>query len=1082
MGALPFLPKLVRLKAMIYRPLAKLGAEFFASGEPVLYSEIGEYKFDPIETGGKWGGLFQCAWFRFKGEIPKDCVGKRVAAVIDIDGEGCVFGDGVPLQGLTHRSAGIDILQPFIAKKTVEITESSAGGEKIEILVDASDNGWDGKSTGRARLKRADLCVEDAFAKEFYYDFATVFVLYASMKKCARKAELKKILDSAYKTAVSGNAKDIADAKTILSAELNKDSDLTRFKMYAIGHAHLDLVWLWPLRETKRKAARTYSSALKNLEKYDGYVFGSSQPQQYEFIKQNHPELFEKIRAAVKSGKIETQGGMWTEPDVNLTSGESLVRQAYYGKKFFKDEFGRDTRVLWLPDVFGFSAQLPQIAKKTGMDYFMTIKLSWNEHNEFPYNSFVWEALDGTGVLAHIPPEGTYNSDASPEAVNIAFEKYKDKDKAPVMLLPYGIGDGGGGPNEIHLEFVKRLKREGGVKGLPPVIEGNSEEFFGELSRYRSALNTHRGEMYLEKHQGTYTTQAKNKKYNRQAETAFHNIEFLAAAAEEYGFDCKALSARLDPLWKEVLLYQFHDALPGSSINRVYKETTERYKIIFKELNLIRDELINFLSEKTSGALLDGISGGGAENKLPPDGGVTDGKTENITAAKNVITNGITDDGTGKAAEIKDGIPNGETNGGITDKKPENITAAKNAIPNEKTADAAETNASAEDGALYAVNASPFIRDEYIKYGGEWYKAEIMPYASAKLKPVKRVPDIALKVERNGIENEKFKIKFADAGYISSIKDKVSGTEYIKGTANRLVVYTDRPKQYDAWDINIKYPEQEKSYFDAVNARSYIDGASAVRETEYKNGRSRIIQRVVLKYEAEHILFETEVDWKARRKMLRADFYPSFFSDKATFDVQFGNVERSTGTKTKKDYAQFEVCAHKWADVSDEKRGFGMSILNDCKYGHRIKDGLISLNLLRSPKFPDKRADIGKHFFTYAIYPHTGGVFDGRTVPIGYELNNPPIITEKPLSIGTTVLINRPNVIADTVKPSFDGEKKVLRVFENSGIKTAAGIKTGFPYKKAYETDMLESEVYRELDLDSVEFSPYEIKTIVIEK
>jgi alpha-mannosidase len=573
---------------------------------------------------------------------------------------------------------------------------------------------------------------------------------------------------------------------------------------------------------------------------------------------------------------------------------------------------------------------------------------------------------------------------------------------------------------------MKRLKREGGVKGLPPIKEGKSDEFFEELSRYRSALNRHRGEMYLEKHQGTYTTQARNKKYNRQAETAFHNIEFLAAEAEVLGYDTVALQAKTDPLWKEALLYQFHDCLPGSSINRVYKETTERYKVIFKELDSIQRELIEFISEKTA-----------------------------------------------------------------ADKSRLEVIASRAPTPRERsnldllTADAntevikADTDGNIE---LYAVNAAPFVRNEYIKYEDEWYKAELQPYSSAKLKTAGRIPDVALKAEKNSIENEKFEIKFADAGYISSIRDKIGGVEYVNKMANRLVVYKDRPRVYDAWDLNIKYPEQAKSYFDAVKARSYIDGASVVRETEYKNGRSTLVQRVVLKYEAEHILFETEVDWRARKKMLRADFYPTVFSDKARYDVQFGNVLRSTGSVEKIERAQFEVCAHKWADVSDEKKGYGISILNDCKYGHRIKDGLISLNLLRAPKFPDRKADIGRHSFTYAVYPHSGGVFDGDTVAIGYALNNPLIISDKPLSIGSAVGTTRKNIIAETVKPSFDGAKKVLRVFENSGIETVAGIKTGFEYGKAYETDMLENTVYRKLDLDSVKFSPYEIKTIVLEK
>jgi alpha-mannosidase len=1053
LAALPFLPKLMKLKQLIYKPVAELSAEYFATDEPVPYANIDECKFAPIKKGEPWGGLFKCAWFRVSGKVPDNCVGKHITAVVDIGGEGCIFENGAPVQGLTHKTAGIDMLQPLIAKKTVEITESSVGGETVSLLIDAGDNGRDGRFDGKAKLMRAELCETDDFAKEFYYDYVTVFMLCISLNDGnAERGRLKKVLDAAYRAAVSGGEAGVVEAKALVSAELEKKSDLKRFTLYAVGHAHLDLIWLWPLRETKRKSARTYASALKNFEKYGGYVFGSSQPQQFEWMKDNHPELYGRIKRAVKDGRIELQGGMWTEPDVNMTSGESLIRQVYYGKKFFKEDFGTDVRTLWLGDTFGFSAQLPQIAKKTGLDYFMTIKMTWNEQTEFPYNSFVWEALDGSAVLAHIPPEGTYNSDASPEAFLQAFFKYKEKDRAPVALLPYGIGDGGGGPNEIHLEFMKRLTKDGGVKGLPPIKESAALTFFKELEKYEVSLNHYKGELYLEKHQGTLTTQAKNKLANRRAETAFHNVEFLAATAAARGYSVSELRPRLDVLWKEVLLYQFHDVLPGSSINRVYKETAERYKEIFAGLSDIREELLSYIAENA-----------GEDNG---DAGKLTGFDKFVTSVKVADFADSERSDNGRNAELSGG-------GSGQDKNCAVLSDGEN-----------KRNAERED-ALYAVNAAPFIMDEYIKHEGKWYKAEIMPYASAELKPVPRVPETALKFygksEESVIENSELEVRFSGAGYISSVRGKRNGIEYANKMFNRLVIYTDSRKFYDAWDIDIKYPEKAKYYLDERKAKSYIDGAAVVRESEYKFGAARIRQRVVLKKDADYILFETEADWSASHKMLRADFYPSAFSDKARFDVQFGNIERNTGTVAERDYAQFEVCAHKWTDVSDAKKGFGVSLLNDCKYGHRVKNGLISLNLLRSPKYPDRKADIGRHNFTYALYPHEGGAFDGKTVELGYFLNNPPIVTEKAVKIDTAVLAGRKNIVVETVKPSFDGTKTVLRLFENSGAGVTAGIKTGFAYKKAYETDMLENTVYGELNLDAVEFKPYEIKTIVLE-
>ncbi|MDR1906357.1 MAG: glycosyl hydrolase-related protein [Clostridiales bacterium] len=985
--AAPFLPKLIRLRNMVCKPVAELGAEFFKSEEPVPFGLLGDKVFKSINIGDKWGDFFDCAWFKFSGTVPENCRGKHIVAVVDIDGEGCVFdNDGNPVQGLTSLTGGTDLFQPVAAKKVVDLISYSQGGERVNLILEAGNNGWGGRSTGAAKLKRAEICEVNDEVKTFYYDYVTLFMLYLSRGKYdIRKTELGEALKEAYKLAVSDGGVRFSEAKDLVSYELTEPSDLRRFTIYTTGHAHLDLAWLWPLRETKRKAARTFSAAIKNIEKYDGYVFGASQPQQFDWMKKLYPKLYEEIKKAVANGRIEPQGGMWVESDTNIPCGESLIRQIYYGKKFFKDEFGADMKILWLPDVFGFSAQLPQIIKKSGMEYFLTIKLTWNEHNKFPLNSFMWEGIDDSAVLAHIPPEGTYNSEVSPMAVMKAFVQYKDKDRAPVAHMPYGVGDGGGGPNEIHLEFLKRLKKEGGVRGLPIIKEDKAERFFEDLAQYKGNLRTYKGELYLEKHQGTLTTQALNKYYNRKAETLLHNVEFLAAAAKDCGY--KMPKERIEEIWKEVLLYQFHDIIPGSSIRRVYAECKTGYEKLLASLHDIQNDIIKFLSGKNQ-----------------------------------------------------------------DDEK--------------------------EDG-KYAVNPTSYTRNEYVKHDGEWFSAEVMPYASAKLKPIEKNIEKSLKSTRSGLSNGKLNVTFAEAGYISSIKD-ASGREYVDKMFNRLVAYTDKKTTYNAWDIDIKYPNAAKYFFDAVSVDSYVDGAAAVRRTVYKFGRSTLTQKVILKAGEEHLLFETSVDWHARHKMLRADFYPAFFSKKATSDIQFGNIKRSTRNKTSEEYAQFETCAHKWVDVSDEKKGAGVSILNDCKYGHRIKDGLISLNLLRATTYPDPKADKGVHKFTYAVYPHEGGVFDGETSRLGYFINNPLIITEKSVKIKTSVLLNRANIVTETVKPSEDGKGIVLRLYENRGEKTVASIKTGFQYIRAYEADLMENEI-SDVNLNMVYFKPYEIKTLVLE-
>ena len=992
-NVLPFAPTILKLRRLVYKPVAPLDAEYFATKEPEAFETIGDAVFKPIKKGERWGGKFDCAWFRLTGAAPANCKGKHLAAVINIDSEGCIYEDGRPVQGITNVPHKTDPLQPLAGKKFVEITPFSKGGEKVALTVEVGGNNPKFFIGETMKFRGANICEVDDEAKAFFYDFMTLFIIYASRNKNdARKDELLRLLKSASKLALRGGPKGIKGAREELAGELDKESDLQRFTFYVTGHAHLDLAWLWPMRETKRKAVRTYTNALKNIEKYDGYIFGSSQPQQFEWMKKLYPDLFERIKEAVKNRRIEPQGGMWVESDTNVPCGESLIRQIYYGKRFFKEEFGEDMSILWLPDVFGFSAQLPQIIKKTGMEYFLTIKLSWNEHTQFPYTSFIWQGLDDSRILAHMPPDGDYNSDASPLTLARAYLKHKDKDKAPLAHVPYGAGDGGGGPGEAELEFLKRMTKDGGLKGVPIVKHARASEFFDELSKYKSALSVHKGELYLEKHQGTLTTQAKNKYYNRKLEILLHNVEFLASAASVLGY--KYDRTATDEIWKELLLYQFHDIIPGSSITRVYDETKKGYEEMTVKLRRLQNELIGYIA--------------------------------------------------GKAEE------NGAEQLG--------------------------------SGAFYAVNASPVARREFVKHNGAWYKTELRPYSSGPLLPAGENTDRDFKIGYNSMSNSRLTVKFSPAGYISSILSADGEREYVDKMFNRLVIYTDKRKHYNAWDIDERYTEMAKDYFDASSAATYIDGPNVVRETFYKKGASTVRQKIILPKDADYLVFDTQVEWHMRHKMLRADFYPAAFSGKAVYDVQFGNIERSTGTKTKAEYAQFEVCGHKWADVSSAEKGFGVSLLNDCKYGHRIKDGLISLNLLRSTVYPDKYADRGSHKIVYAVYPHEKGVFDGDTVSLGYAVNQPLIIADKDPGFSAFALSNKKNIIVETVKPSSDGRGIALRVFENCGAETLAAVKVGFDYTAAYETDMTEEVRERQADLNHLYFKPYEIKTIVLER
>lgn len=579
---------LVSISKSVYAPIATLQVEMWKTREPVPFDErlTGEHR--KVAIGESWGELWDCAWFHFKGTVPETAKGAKVVALIDLSGEACIFdSQGCPVQGLTTVTSDFDYTLGRPGKRVVDITSNASGGEEIDLWADAGCNDLFGKYQDHGTLKEAHIAICNENMRMLYYDFEVLYNLMINLpEKSARAFSIMHSLNEASLVLNEFTDKEAILAREILAPQLNKKGGDPSLSISAIGHAHIDLAWLWPLRETKRKAARTFSTALMMMDKYPDYIFGASQAQLYAWVKEEHPALYEKIREKIKQGRWEVQGAMWVEADTNVSGGESLVRQILYGKRFFRNEFQKDMKVLWLPDVFGYTGALPQLLKKSGVDYFMTIKLSWSVHNKFPHHTFIWEDIDGSRVLAHMPPEGTYNSAASPASIKKAEYEYLDNGIAPECLLLFGIGDGGGGPGEEHLE---RLARERDLYGLAPVTQEPSINFFNRLNNYRPKLKTWRGELYLERHQGTYTTQARNKRYNRRLETDLRELEFismLAGLLKGYTYPAQ----KIESIWKEVLLYQFHDILPGSSIKRVYDESLERYKILEGKVASLLDE------------------------------------------------------------------------------------------------------------------------------------------------------------------------------------------------------------------------------------------------------------------------------------------------------------------------------------------------------------------------------------------------------------------------------------------------------------------------------------------------------------
>ena len=983
---------LIALKGKIYKKIASLKPQGILSDEPIKWEDLDKSKFKNMRFMQKWADKFGCAWFRFTGTVPEAGKGKRVVARIKLQGEGLVYDkDGHVLQGITQVLSKGDLFHSTIGKQIVDISPCAEGGEEVELYVDAGFNGKLRFENMSAHLRRYDLAVMDEELNSYYYDYIEAYFL---MCKLLGDAEGMKDSDVGKAEVYSARAKELdegmknawkvfkeqgaAKAREALAPVLFRPIDYPAVTHYAVGHAHIDLAWLWPLRETRRKIGRTFANQLRNIKKYDNFIFAESQAQMFTWLKEDYPEVFEQVKKYVDEGRIELQGGMWVESDCNLPSGESWIRQFLYGKRYFKEEFGKDMKMCWLPDCFGFPATLPQVIKGCGMDYFMTIKIMSNTVNEFPHSSFKWKGLDGSEVLAHMEPAGDYNSGASPLAIFKSNKRNKEKESVPVCLLLYGDGDGGGGPGEGHIEYVSRMQK--GIYGLAPVKPSKAIDFFEELEKYNDVIPEYDGELYYERHQGTYTSQAAAKLWNRRMENMLHLVELLGAEGKLRGVSYDR--ALVESIWKEVLLYQFHDVLPGSSIKRVYDESRERYKELYKQIQGVAAKLIDDMSS---------------------------GESEEYTA----------------------------------------------------------------------INPVDFARKEFIRVEDKWYSVDLPAMGAGKIAPVENIDVSSLTFGENTISNGLITITFGKGGEITSLFDVKNAKELVRDGQyfNKLTVYEDPFMYYNAWDIRMDYDKLKKHSLKLEGSDTYIDGVRVVRRNRYRFMDSQFEQTVALTLGDTLVQFDMDADWHEELKMLRADFIPSVFADKVKCDIQFGQIDRSTKNDTSIEQAQFEVCAHKFVNLDGED--YSLALFNRCKYGHKVKAGMLSLALLRAPRFPDPECDRGSHHISYALYPHKEKFEESDVKARAYCYNNVVMLRKANFEEKCPVTVEGDGVILETVKVAEDEKGIVARLYEYKGKETKA--KVSFASKgAAFECDMLENKKGK-AELSKLAFKPFEIKTLYFE-
>ncbi|KAH8890957.1 glycoside hydrolase family 38 protein [Thozetella sp. PMI_491] len=998
------------------------------------FKEAVSHEFRKASVGDWFGPSWTTHWFKVVLAIPEELRDKEILEFHwDANNEGMVWSeDGNPLQGLTGGGERVEWVFP----------DSFRDGKEHTFYVEMACNGMFGNAPGgdsiqppdpekHFQLSKADIVAVNPDARQLHIDIWIIRDAALEWGEDTWEAhEALKVCNKIIEAFELGNKESLKKCRFIAEEFIGSNVNSEKVYdskgeplVYGIGHCHIDSCWLWPWAETKRKVARSWSNQCNLMERYPELRFACSQAQQYKWLKQLYPYVWDRVKRKVADGSFIPIGGSWVEHDTNMPSGESLVRQFIYGQRFFESNFGKRCKTFWLPDTFGYSAQIPQLCRLAGMDRFLTQKLSWNNINNFPHTTFNWVALDGSQVICHMPPSETYTANADFGDVKRSIERHKSMDQDNTSLLVFGKGDGGGGPTWEHLEKLRRFRGISDTVGskLPRVHLGSTvDDFFDKLQKKASTFVTWYGELYFELHRGTYTTQANNKRNNRQAENVLRDVELLATIASLKDKTYKYPKESIDDMWEAVLLCQFHDCLPGSSIEMCYDDSDELYDMVFE----------------TAKTILGDIA-----------------KTLGYSAVK--------------PAGIQDGL---------------------------------------------ALSSAPWHRKELVEISdtevaiacGEGPLMNLRKFKTAD------VPAVSAKeVSRDVfvLENEQLKVQI-QAGTIVSLYDKANQREIIPEgqRANQFVIFDDKPLYWQAWDVEVYHLDTRKELSNASTriSEQKAHRVSVVTETKISE-KSKIETTISLSAaiagEQSYIEVSSKVDWHEDMKFLKVEFPVEVRNTVASYESAYGVVTRPTHYNTTWDMAKFEVCCHRFADLSESS--YGVSILNDSKYGFATQGHLMRLSLLRSPKAPDAHADMGTHHIRWAILPHKGPL-GTTTVRKAFEFNSPVQIVSAPGGIkGTTLGTDEAPIkftpdsdkalVLDAVKRGEDdvdvsrGELPVnnhrsviLRVYDSLGGQARGTLATTWDVKRVHKTNILEDEeqelVIRDGKFD-ITLRPFEVAT-----
>lgn len=994
--------------ALIYEPFQRVDCVMWETDEHLRAVPGDDVPWKPCHAGSTWGKPWGSAWFRAMVTLPEGCAGRPVYVTARTGAVEAMFWvDGLP--------AGLFNFDPWIKNRgdhrAQALTENPEPGRVHEIAIEGyaghpfvGTQPFDGPhNQGQypvpftRHFDAVELCWCNAEVEQFVLDLRALNQLSSSLSpESFRKGEVDAGLVRVFELVAQDPANAprsewlpaLAEARAVMAPLLAKRNGDSAPFAGLIGHSHMDTAWHWTLDETIRKCARTYSNALRLMDQYPVYRFVQSSALHAEWMRQHYPSIFEGIRRRVADGRWEPNGGGWIEPDVNLAGGEALIRQFLIGQSFTRKHFNYTSDTFWLPDTFGYSAALPQILRGCGIRYFATTKLTWNETNTFPYDTFWWEGIDGSEVFTHFPdihcppdPETLINKlhGTGPKDFRVVQNCVRHKDVNQRRLVAYGYGDGGGGPDAQMIEMARRCRD---LEGCPRSEHVTVGDFMRGLEGSVASAPRYAGELYLEAHRGTLTQMHEIKRLNRRAEFALREAEFMCVLA-------RLGDERLSTLWKTLLLNQFHDILPGTSIPEVHdRAIRELGEVVCKADAVVREAAARMVESGDAVTLFNSLNWSRQEvylSGLPAGSGIAG------VVNQRVLT------------------PWGESRMAVSGLHLPPLGARTFALT---------------DSTDVAPTASPFVWDAQL------------------------------------LNTPHLTVRFAEDGGLTSVWLKELGRELAAEGAlplNTFLFGEDVPESWDNWDVDGDLDLKLKPTLKLTKREIAADGPLQfrVRQT-YAFGRgSRLIQDVVFHASSAKIDFETLIEWREKHRFLAVIFPLAVRVPSARHEIQFGHLERPTHGNTSEDRARFEVCQHKWTDLSENR--FGVALLNDGKYGVSVRGGVLRLSLHKGGTHPDPRGDEGDHVCTYSLLPHEGSFAAVNVVRPAYELNIPVTMTPGALRDGATLFTcDAENVVIETIKPAEDGVGYIIRLYECE--RNACDVRLRFAHAPARvaETTMLE--------------------------